>query len=107
MPAGRLARPCSSGTNSWATRARLALPIRNKDRCWGPRSREEEIRKLLDGLGAKYRLIESEEELCRHVAELIAAKKVVGWFQGRMEFGPRALAAGAFSAMPAAPRCRP
>ena len=57
----------------------------------GPRFTEEEIRKFLDGLGAKYRFIESEEDLCGHVAELIASKKVVGWFQGRMEFGPRAL----------------
>ncbi|MBN2578764.1 MAG: carbamoyltransferase [Pirellulales bacterium] len=57
----------------------------------GPRFTEEEIRNLLDGLGAPYRFIESEEDLCRHIAELIAAGKVVGWVQGRMEFGPRAL----------------
>jgi carbamoyltransferase len=57
----------------------------------GPSCDEQEIRGLLDGLGAKYRHFETEEELCDHVAELIAAKKVVGWVQGRMEFGPRAL----------------
>ena len=57
----------------------------------GPRCTEEEIRNLLDGVGAKYRRFESEDDLCSHVAELIAAKKVVGWVQGRMEFGPRAL----------------
>src|SRR5262249_11950623 len=32
-----------------------------------------------------------EDALCRHVAELIAQEKIVGWVQGRMEFGPRAL----------------
>ncbi len=57
----------------------------------GPQFSEEEIRQSLDGLGAKYRLFESDEELCAHVADLIAAQKVVGWVQGRMEFGPRAL----------------
>ncbi len=57
----------------------------------GPRFAEEEIRNVLDGLGAKYRYFENEEDLCHHVAELIATKKVVGWVQGRMEFGPRAL----------------
>jgi carbamoyltransferase len=57
----------------------------------GPKYAEEEIRMVLDGIGAKYRLFDGEDELCNHVAELIAAKKVVGWFQGRMEFGPRAL----------------
>jgi carbamoyltransferase len=35
----------------------------------------------------------AEEELPDKVAELLAAEKVVGWFQGRMEFGPRALGA--------------
>jgi carbamoyltransferase len=35
--------------------------------------------------------VESEEELCRTTAERIAAGDVVGWFQGRMEWGPRAL----------------
>jgi carbamoyltransferase len=57
----------------------------------GPRFSEEEIRRRLDGLGAKYRLLESDEALCDRVADMIAAGKVVGWFQGRMEFGPRAL----------------
>jgi len=73
----------------------------------GPSFTEEEIRKALDGLGAKYRRYESEEELCRHVAELIAANKVVGWVQGRMEFGLGRLAGGASWAMPAAQKCRP
>lgn len=35
--------------------------------------------------------IDSEEELCTRTAEMIAQGKVVGWFQGRMEWGPRAL----------------
>ena len=42
--------------------------------------------------GARYRVLE-EEELLETVAGLIAGEKVVGWFQGRMEFGPRALGA--------------
>jgi carbamoyltransferase len=57
----------------------------------GPQFSDEEIRNSLDGLGARYRRLESDEELCDHVADLIAAQKVVGWVQGRMEFGPRAL----------------
>jgi carbamoyltransferase len=57
----------------------------------GPRFRDEEIRKSLDTLGAKYTHYENEESLCDAVADLLASEKVVGWFQGRMEFGPRAL----------------
>jgi carbamoyltransferase len=59
----------------------------------GPQFREEEIKAYLDGIGARYHFIENEDELCAHVAELIASEKVIGWLQGRMEFGPRALGA--------------
>jgi len=34
---------------------------------------------------------DSDQSLCDHVAGLVADGRVVGWFQGRMEFGPRAL----------------
>jgi len=57
----------------------------------GPRFEGEEIRSFLDRVGAGYKRYENEEELCRYVARQIASEKVVGWCQGRMEFGPRAL----------------
>ena len=57
----------------------------------GPQFADDEIRRFLDGVGARYRYIENEDELCDTVADLIANEKVIGWLQGRMEFGPRAL----------------
>ena len=57
----------------------------------GPRFTNREVQPLLDSKGARYRLFENEDELCDVVADLIAAQKVVGWMQGRTEFGPRAL----------------
>jgi len=57
----------------------------------GPRFSGEEIRGFLDSQGAKYRHFADEEELCSYVADLVASEKVVGWMQGRVEFGPRAL----------------
>lgn len=59
----------------------------------GPAFSDEEIAQALLQLGASFTTCESDEELCETVAELIAEEKVVGWFQGRMEFGPRALGA--------------
>ena len=56
----------------------------------GPAFSDDEIRAFLDEAGAEYRYCESDETLCDEVANLLAAEKVVGWFQGRMEFGPRA-----------------
>ena len=56
----------------------------------GPSWSNEEIAGILDGLGAKYTTY-SDADLPGAVAELIATENVVGWFWGRMEFGPRAL----------------
>jgi carbamoyltransferase len=56
----------------------------------GPSYQEEEILETLRGFGAPCRRLE-REELIRTVATLIEGQTVIGWFQGRMEFGPRAL----------------
>lgn len=57
----------------------------------GPRFSHEQIQAVLDEHGACYRTFASEEEQLQMVADLLAAEQVVGWFDGRMEFGPRAL----------------
>jgi carbamoyltransferase len=57
----------------------------------GPGFSNDGIRRFLESQNAKYRRFSDEAELCNYVADLIAAEKVVGWMQGRTEFGPRAL----------------
>ncbi len=57
----------------------------------GPAYSDEQVREFLDSVDAKYHVFQSEELLLEKVAELIGEEKVIGWFQGRMEFGPRAL----------------
>ncbi|HEY4641159.1 MAG TPA: carbamoyltransferase [Thermoanaerobaculia bacterium] len=57
----------------------------------GPHYRDEQIKPFLDSVHAKYRTFDDDASLCDFVAELLASENVVGWFQGRMEFGPRAL----------------
>jgi carbamoyltransferase len=59
----------------------------------GPEFSEEEIARQLDAMGAAYKTCDGQEQLCEEVASLLAQEKVVGWFSGRMEFGPRALGA--------------
>ena len=59
----------------------------------GPHFSSAEIQDVLLRHGAESREYATDEELCEAVADLLAAEKVVGWFQGRMEFGPRALGA--------------
>ncbi len=56
----------------------------------GPKYSNNEIKDYLDKNGFSYHKLE-DKNLPEHIADLIADQKVVGWFQGRMEFGPRAL----------------
>jgi len=56
----------------------------------GPEFSRDETRQALEIEGAVYRELE-ENQLTAEVAGLLANEQVVGWFQGRMEFGPRAL----------------
>jgi carbamoyltransferase len=57
----------------------------------GPEYSGDEIAAFLQGTGAAYTRIDEAEEFTDRVADLLAEGNVVGWFQGRMEFGPRAL----------------
>ncbi len=57
---------------------------------YGPDFSEEEIESMLQPYGAVYEHI-GLDAMPEKVAELIADHNVIGWFQGRMEFGPRAL----------------
>ena len=56
----------------------------------GPEFSENVILAFLDGHGILYKKFE-QQGLYEHTADLLAQENVVGWFQGRMEFGPRAL----------------
>ena len=56
----------------------------------GPEYSNNEIESSLKNLGAKYELLE-EEKIIDNTSNDLLEGKVVGWFQGRMEFGPRAL----------------
>jgi len=58
----------------------------------GPEYSDTEIQEYLDSVGAVYTVLARDEMICR-TARLLAEEKVIGWFQGRMEFGPRALGA--------------
>ena len=58
----------------------------------GPIFSDEEIAKRLEGVGAQFEVLQ-EDEFIRSCVGILEKGKAVGWFQGRMEFGPRALGA--------------
>ncbi len=65
---------------------RMSVPL------WGPEFTEDQIAKAVDKAGDfSVTHYDSLAELCDAVAERLVAGQIIGWFQGRMEFGPRAL----------------
>jgi carbamoyltransferase len=59
----------------------------------GPSASRQDIETLLQGVGARYVRAAHDRDLVERIVRLLGDGKVVGWFQGRMEFGPRALGA--------------
>ncbi|MEY4566526.1 MAG: Decarbamoylnovobiocin carbamoyltransferase [Planctomycetota bacterium] len=57
----------------------------------GPRHDSDSIAAFLTQNNICFQRFENEHELVNYIAKLLADEKVIGWFQGRMEFGPRAL----------------
>lgn len=71
---------------------RTVTPRIQKASYLGPSYSDDEIQSFLDARKIPYRKL-SREELPEVVADLLSSEKVVGWHQGRMEYGPRALGA--------------
>lgn len=69
----------------------------------GPKFSEEEIQSYLDANGYSYRKLE-KKDWASTIAKLIAEENVVGVFQGRMEFGPRALGGRSIIGDPRSPK---
>jgi len=69
----------------------------------GPSFSPEEIEQYLRGIGARYERLD-HEELISDTADLLASERIVGWFDGRMEFGPRALGGRSIVGDPRSPK---
>lgn len=78
----------------------MGTPIRSvmSHAYYGPEYTTEEIQRVLElqaneitSAGCEVLLAEDTADLCKHVAQAISEGQVIGWFQGRMEWGPRAL----------------
>jgi carbamoyltransferase len=83
---------------------RPLTPDAQKGSLLGPQFSTIEIERFLNQADASYQRFPDEAELFDYTASLLADEKVVGWFQGRMEFGPRALGARSILGDPRSPR---
>lgn len=64
----------------------------------------DEIEQALTALGAVYKRYDDSQQHITDTANILAAEQVVGWFQGRMEFGPRALGGRSILGDPRSPK---
>ncbi|MBE9035772.1 carbamoyltransferase family protein [aff. Roholtiella sp. LEGE 12411] len=69
----------------------------------GPSFGETEIREYLQSVNAPYQYLE-DDKLMPHLAEILEQEHVIGWFSGRMEFGPRALGGRSIIGDPRSPK---
>ncbi len=69
----------------------------------GPRHSQNEINAYLDSINASYEVID-DDQLMPRLAQIMQDEHVVGWFQGRMEFGPRALGGRSIIGDPRSPK---
>ncbi len=77
-----------------------------KDAYLGPSFSNEKVKEFLDKNKIIYSAFKNDKELIDKTAKLIYDNNVVGWFQGRLEWGPRALGARSILANPANPRAK-
>jgi carbamoyltransferase len=84
------------------------LPLKKMGQpLWGPSFKSEEIREALDQRrDCEYAYFRSYDELVAEIAKRIDERQIVAWFQGRMEFGPRALGSRSILADPRDPEMR-
>ncbi len=69
----------------------VSVPDRMQGAYLGPEYGDVDIQRVARRFGAPYESFDDFDELCDLVADLLAQGHIVGWFQGRMEYGPRAL----------------
>jgi len=96
------------GAALWADNMLLGNPrrFRMDHAYWGKSYGADEIREFLDQNSIPYQHIEDDDELTDAVVERLQNGKVIGWFQGRFEWGPRALGNRSIIADPGNPQMK-
>src|SRR5262245_61093527 len=84
----------------WHNQLNRGEPERLEHLFLGPEYSDEQVKPDLDNCKLAYRYIVSEEKLLEEVVELLLRGNIVGWVQGRAEFGPRSLGSRSVIASP-------
>jgi carbamoyltransferase len=93
----------NSGTALGAAFLQAHAPVRFETLCLGPSYSPEEIKRVLENCKLQFRYLMTDTELIRAAVEALEQQGIVGWMQGAMEFGPRALGNRSILASPTDP----
>jgi carbamoyltransferase len=96
---------CAVGAASWIWHHKMGKPRNPEIRSvyWGPSYARTEVKDVLDNVKARYSLQSTGERKFESAVRLLRAGKIIGWFHGAAEFGPRALGHRSILASPWAP----
>ncbi|MGB6744991.1 MAG: carbamoyltransferase C-terminal domain-containing protein [Terracidiphilus sp.] len=96
---------CAVGAAAWIWHQQMSKPRQPEIRSvyLGPSFVRQEIKDALDNVKASYSLHNGDESMLATAVQLLRAGKIIGWFQGAAEFGPRALGHRSILASPWAP----
>ena len=96
---------CALGAAAWIWHQEMGKPRNREVRSvyWGPSYARTEIKEVLDNAKARYAVQNTGEKKFDSAVQLLRAGKIVGWFHGATEFGPRALGHRSILASPWAP----
>jgi carbamoyltransferase len=100
---------CALGAASWIWHHQMGKPRNPEIRSvyWGPSFARTEIKDVLDNVKARYTFHNSSEKTLNSAVQLLRAGKIIDWFRGAAEFGPRALGNSSILASPWARRTFP
>ena len=107
MPAARSAPHCSCGHQLLEQPRVVTRLDRQHGSLLGPSFNADQVASFLTERGHSTRGWKDESDLLDHVVDQLEAGRIVGWFQDRMEFGPRALGARSILGDPRSPQTRP
>jgi carbamoyltransferase len=96
---------CALGAAAWIWHQQMGKPRKPEVRSvyWGPAFERPEIKEVLDNVKSRYSLHSTSAKTMDSAVQLLRAGKIIGWFHGATEFGPRALGHRSILASPWAP----
>jgi carbamoyltransferase len=96
---------CAIGAAAWMWHQEMGHPRQPESRSvyWGPSYSRHEVKDVLDNVKARYTLQTTGEKKLESAVRLLRAGKIVGWYYGATEFGPRALGHRSIFASPWTP----